>query len=86
MVIGSCATRIFVACYSERMGRPSIPPSPLAKVLLLRLRTGASDEQAMDCVAWELRWKIALGLLVDHQGWHPTSLTRFPCAAAVAPA
>src|SRR3954451_1676238 len=67
----------FAACYSERMGRRSIPPSQLAKVLLLQYRTGASDEQAMECVAWDLRWKIALGLAVDHQGWHPTSLTKF---------
>src|SRR5690242_6540202 len=67
----------FVACYSERVGRPSIPPSQLAKVLLLQYRTGASDEQAMECIAWDLRWKIALGLAVDHQGWHPTSLTKF---------
>src|SRR5918997_6209352 len=67
----------FAACYSQRMGRPSIPPSQLAKVLLLQYRTGASDEQAMECIAWDLRWKIALGLSVDHQGWHPTSLTKF---------
>ena len=67
----------FEACYSERMGRPSIPPSLLAKVLLLQYRSGASDEQAMESVAWDLRWKIALGLAVDHQGWHPTSLTKF---------
>src|SRR3954451_8720075 len=67
----------FAACYSPRMGRPSIPPSQLAKVLLLQYRTGASDEQAMECVAWDLRWKIALGLPVDHEGWHPTSLTKF---------
>ena len=67
----------FVDCYSERMGRPSIPPSQLAKVMLLQHRTGASDEQAMECVAWDLRWKVALGLAVDHQGWHPTSLTKF---------
>src|SRR3954464_7746725 len=67
----------FAACYSRGMGRPSIPPSQLAKVLLLQYRTGASDEQAMECVAWDLRWKIALGLAVDHRGWHPTSLTRF---------
>src|SRR5215208_4297304 len=59
------------------MGRPSIPPSQLAKVLLLQYRTGASDEQAMECVGWDLRWKIALGLAVDHPGWHPTSLTKF---------
>jgi transposase len=67
----------FAACYSAGMGRPSIPPALLAKVLLLQYRTGVSDEQAMECVAWDLRWKIALGLAVDHQGWHPTSLTKF---------
>ena len=67
----------FAACYAQRIGRPSIPPSQLAKVLLLQYRTGASDEAAMECVAWDLRWKIALGLPVDHEGWHPTSLTKF---------
>jgi hypothetical protein len=67
----------FAGCYSQRMGRPSIPPASLAKVMLLQHRTGASDEQAMECVAWDLRWKVALGLPVDHQGWHPTSLTKY---------
>jgi hypothetical protein len=67
----------FVDCYSSSMGRPSIAPSQLAKVMLLQHRTGASDEQAMEAVAWDLRWKIALNLAVDHRGWHPTSLTKF---------
>jgi hypothetical protein len=67
----------FADCYSSRMGRPSIPPSLLAMVLLLQHRTGLSDEQAMEAVRWDLRWKIALGLPVDHDGWHPTSLTYF---------
>jgi hypothetical protein len=67
----------FAGCYASRMGRPSIPPSQLAKVMLLQHRTGVSDEQAMECVAWDLRWKVALGLAVDHEGWHPTSLTKF---------
>jgi transposase len=67
----------FVECYSERMGRPSIAPSLLAKVLLLQYRCGLSDEQAMEAVAWDLRWKVALDLPVDHHGWHPTSLTKF---------
>jgi len=43
----------------------------------LQHRTGASDELAMEAVAWDLRWKVALGLPVDHQGWHPTSLVKF---------
>jgi hypothetical protein len=67
----------FADCYSVRMGRPSIPPSLLAKVMLLQHRTGVSDEAAMEAVAWDLRWKVALGLSVDHVGWHPTSLTKF---------
>jgi transposase len=67
----------FADCYSENRGRPSIPPSKLAKVLLLQYRTGLSDEQAMEAVAWDLRWKIALGLPVDHRGWSASTLTRY---------
>jgi hypothetical protein len=59
------------------MGRPSIAPSLLARVMLLQHRTGLSDEAAMEAVVWDLRWKVALGLAVDHVGWHATSLTRF---------
>jgi transposase len=67
----------FADCYSAGVGRPSIPPSQLAKVLLLQYRTGLSDDQAMEAVAWDLRWKIALGLPVDHAGWSSSTLTRF---------
>lgn len=67
----------FAACYSADRGRPSIAPSLLAKVLLLEYRTGCSDEQAMESIAWDLRWKIALGLAVDHRGFHATTLTKF---------
>ena len=67
----------FADCYSADRGRPSIPPSQLAKVLLLQYRTGLSDEQAMEALAWDLRWKIALGLPVDHRGWNPSTLTRY---------
>src|SRR5881398_2049124 len=67
----------FAACYSERHGRPSIPPSLLAKVLLLAYRDGLSDERAMDAVRFDLRWKVALDLPIDHPGFHPTSLVHF---------
>lgn len=67
----------FAECYSQRMGRPSIPPSLLAKILLLEYRCGLSDEAAMEALAWDLRWKAALGLAVDHRGFHPTTLTKF---------
>ena len=76
----------FAECYSERMGRPSIPPSLLAKVLLLQYRCGLSDEQAMQ------RWRgICAGRIARVPrglGWrgepraattsclHPAALTR----------
>jgi transposase len=67
----------FADCYAARRGRPSIPPSILAKVLLLAYRCGLSDRQAMEAVRFDLRWKVALGLPLDHEGFHPTSLVRF---------
>src|ERR671922_470268 len=67
----------FADCYSERRGRPSIPPGLLAKVLLLAYREGLSDERAMEAVRFDLRWKVALDLPLDHPGFHPTSLVRF---------
>lgn len=69
--------RDFAACYSERLGRPSIPPSHLAKILLLAYREGASDEQAMERLRYDLRWKVAVGVALDHPGYHPTSLVTF---------
>jgi transposase len=67
----------FADCYVSRMGRPAISPSLLARVMLLQYRTGASDVQAMESMAWDLRWKVALGLPVDHPGFHPTTLVKF---------
>jgi transposase len=67
----------FADCYSAGRGRPSIPPSTLAKILLLAYRCGLSDRQAMEAVRFDLRWKVALGLPLDHEGFHPTSLVRF---------
>jgi len=49
----------------------------LSKVLLLAFRDGLSDERAMQAVRFDLRWKVALDLPIDHPGFHPTSLVRF---------
>jgi transposase len=67
----------FADCYAEGRGRPSIPPSTLAKILLLAYRCGLSDRQAMEAVRFDLRWKVALCLPLDHGGFHPTSLVKF---------
>ncbi len=67
----------FAECYSKRQGRPSIPPSLVAKMLLLAYRDGLSDERVMEAVRFDLRWKIALDLPIDHPGFHSSSLVRF---------
>src|SRR6266498_3719570 len=67
----------FADCYAGGRGRPSIPPSMLAKILLLAYRCGLSDRQAMEAVRFDLRWKVALGLPLDHEGFHATSLVKF---------
>jgi transposase len=67
----------FADCYSETTGRPSIPPSLLAKILLLQYRERLSDERAMEAVRLHLGWKVALGLPIDHAGFHPTTLVKF---------
>jgi len=67
----------FADCYARGRGRPSIPPSLLAKVLLLAYRSRLSDRQAMEAVRFDLRWKVALRLPLDHEGFHPTSLVKF---------
>jgi transposase len=67
----------FAECYSERQGRPSIAPSLLAKVLLLAYREGLSDVRAMEALRFDLRWKVALDLPIDHPGFHSTSLVRY---------
>ena len=53
------------------------PAEPVVEVLLLAFREGLSDERAMQAVRFDLRWKVALDLPIDHPGFHPTSLVRF---------
>jgi hypothetical protein len=50
----------FAAFYSERMGRPSVPPSQLALMTLLQHEAGCSDEEAVARSAYDLRWAAVL--------------------------
>jgi transposase len=67
----------FEGCYAEGRGRPSIPPSILMRACLLALHDDCSDrETARRCRA-DLDWKYALGLPIDHPGFHPTTFSVF---------
>jgi IS5 family transposase len=52
----------FEGLYGDTRGRPSVPPSQLCIALLLQIYDGVSDEEAIDRTAYDLRWKVALGL------------------------
>lgn len=52
----------FSGLYREEHGRPSVPPSQLCLALLLQTYDGVSDEEAIERTAYDLRWKVALGL------------------------
>jgi Transposase DDE domain/Transposase domain (DUF772) len=51
----------FAAFYSDRNGRPSVPPSQLALLTLLQHHDGCSDQEAVDRSAYDLRWAAVLG-------------------------
>lgn len=54
-------------CASQR-GRPSHPPSVMAAVLLAQMFYGVSDREAERRSRFDLSWKAALGLPLEHRG------------------
>ena len=57
----------FAGLYRLDFGRPSVPPSQLCVLLLLQTHEGVSDEEAIDRTAFDLRWKVALGLELEEK-------------------
>jgi hypothetical protein len=53
-----------------------VPGEVIASVLvLLQTRQDYSQAEAMQALRCDIRWKIACGLPIDHEGFHPTTLT-----------
>ncbi|PPA59389.1 hypothetical protein BAW75_16425 [Micromonospora chalcea] len=52
-----------------------MPGEVIASVLLLQTLQDLSDTEAMQALRCDLRWKVACGLPIDHEGFHPTTLT-----------
>ncbi len=67
----------FVRLYREDFGRPSVPPSQLCVALLLQAHDGVSDEEAIARSAYDLRWKVALGLELNEKLCAKSTLQRF---------
>src|SRR5712692_2038884 len=67
----------FAGLYSQKMGRPSVPPSLLATALVLQAYDHASDEEAHQRAAYDLRWKVALGVGLDVEPFAKSTLWEF---------
>jgi transposase len=58
-------------------GRPSIPPSMVVLAMLLEYHDDCSDFEAEQRMRFDLRWKHALGLGLQDEGFDATVLCRF---------
>jgi transposase len=65
------------AMYHPDTGRPSLPPSLMCGVLLLQFYDNVSDDEAVQRLQFDLRWKVALHLPLDYEGFDPSSLSVF---------
>jgi hypothetical protein len=69
------AEGLFADLFPSSTGRPSVPGEVAASVLVLQNLHAFSDREAMEALRCDLRWKVACGLPLDHEGYHPTVLT-----------
>ena len=58
----------------EDVGRRSVPPRVVAAVMVLQRIEGASDREAVDRFAFDLRWKYAAGVDIDYPAFVHTVL------------
>ena len=65
---------LFEDLYGGR-GRPSIPGSVVATVMVLQALEGLSDREAIGRLRRDIAWKAAAGLGLTDPGFHPTVLT-----------
>ncbi len=68
---------LFLGLYIAGWGRPSVPPSLLATALVLQTYAGVSDEEATARAAYDLRWKVALGVEVEAKPFAKSTLQEF---------
>lgn len=66
---------LFADLFPTRRGRPSVPADVVATVMLLQSLEGLSDRDAIVSLRTDLRWKVAAGLSLGEEGFHPTVLT-----------
>jgi len=66
---------MFTDLFPSRRGRPSVPAEVMASVITLQALHGLSDNETVDAVTFDLRWKAACGLPITAGAFHSTTLT-----------
>ncbi len=66
---------MFEDLFGSGRGRPSVPADVVATVMVLQSLEGLSDRDAVEALRTDLRWKVAAGLSLADEGFHPTVLT-----------
>ena len=66
---------LFADLFRSGRGRPSVPADVIATTMLLQALGNLSDRDAVAALRTDLRWKVAAGLTLDDEGFHPTVLT-----------
>jgi len=64
----------FADRFPSRRGRPSVPASVMASVMVLQVLHDYSDSEAAEAARCDLRWKAACGFPLDHAGFDPSTL------------
>src|SRR5215468_6712745 len=64
----------FADLFPSGRGRPSVPASVMASVMVLQALQDCSDAEAAEAARCDLRWKVACGFPLDHGGFDPSTL------------
>lgn len=66
---------LFEDLFPSGRGRPSVPADVIASVMVLQALEGLSDRDAVRRLRTDIAWKVACGLSLSDEGFHPTVLT-----------
>jgi hypothetical protein len=64
----------FEDLFPSGKGRPSIPASVMASILVLQTLGDLSDRETAEAARCDLRWKVATGMALDHAGFDASTL------------
>ena len=65
---------LFADLVRQGGGHPSVPAEVVATVMVLQALEGLSDREAVSALRRDIAWKVACGLRLDDEGFHPTVL------------